>query len=46
MFLDNEKKFSFSIKIGKSDITIPFETFLAIAGGIFIISFVKLARTL
>jgi hypothetical protein len=46
MVLDRENKFAFSIKIGKSEITIPRECFIGIAGGLLIIGLLKVLRSL
>jgi hypothetical protein len=46
VIFDKEKKFAFSIKIGRSEITIPVELFIGIIGGIFTLGFLKAARSL
>jgi hypothetical protein len=46
MMLDREKKYVFSIKFGRSEITVPYELVLAIFGGLFSLSFLKIIRSL
>jgi hypothetical protein len=46
MIFDKENKFAFTIKIRRSEISIPIELFLGIIGGIFAIGFLKAARSL
>jgi hypothetical protein len=46
MFLDKKGQYSFSIKFGDSNITIPFEYFIMITAGAFLIKFIKIVKTL
>jgi hypothetical protein len=46
MFLDKKNEYSFSIKAGQTNITIPFEMVIVVIGGIFLIKFIEIIRTL
>jgi hypothetical protein len=42
MMLDKENVYKFSVKMGRSEVSIPFETVLAVLGGIFFLKFIKI----
>jgi hypothetical protein len=44
--MTDESKFTFTIKVRRSEITIPFKVFVGIIGGFLLLGFVKAARGL
>jgi hypothetical protein len=46
MILDKKNEWRFTIRHGETNITIPRGIFIAIAGAITLVSFLKIARTL
>jgi hypothetical protein len=46
MILEKDDKYAFSIKVGRSEINIPFKLFVGVIGSLLLLSLVKAARSL